>query len=174
MSTGALLAARRFEGFVNRISGLRRKMLDRTTCHEPCTQQNLIGKEGGQRVTLLRRRAPQASAKRRTKWAWWTVRSRSSQARPAASETRTVDVLIEEGARVVFTGRRAEEGQTIADRLGPNAVFVQADATSESDWRRVGETTMERFGRIDCLYNSSHANSRVFRTLGSGRGTLIS
>ena len=88
--------------------------------------------------------------------------------------TRTVEALIEEGARVVFTGRRAEEGQAIADRLGPNAVFVQADATSESDWRRVGETTMERFGRIDCLYNSSHANSRVFRTLGSGRGTLIS
>ena len=45
--------------------------------------------------------------------------------------TRTVEVLIEEGARVVFTGRRAEEGQTIAYRLGPNAVFVQADATSE-------------------------------------------
>jgi hypothetical protein len=35
MSTGALLAAQRFEGFVNGISGLRRKMLDRTTCHEP-------------------------------------------------------------------------------------------------------------------------------------------
>ena len=45
--------------------------------------------------------------------------------------TRTVEALIEEGARVVFTGRRAEEGQAIADRLGPNAVFVQADATSE-------------------------------------------
>jgi NAD(P)-dependent dehydrogenase (short-subunit alcohol dehydrogenase family) len=69
--------------------------------------------------------------------------------------TRTVEVLIEEGARVVFTGRRAEEGQTIAYRLGPNAVFVQADATSESDWRRVGETTMERFGRIDCLFNNA-------------------
>jgi NAD(P)-dependent dehydrogenase (short-subunit alcohol dehydrogenase family) len=62
--------------------------------------------------------------------------------------TRTVEALIEEGARVVFTGRRAEEGQAIADRLGTNAVFVQADATNESDWRRVGETTMERFGRI--------------------------
>jgi len=69
--------------------------------------------------------------------------------------TRTVEALIEEGARVVFTGRRAEEGQAIADRLGPNAVFVPADATSESDWRRVGETTMERFGRIDCLFNNA-------------------
>ena len=69
--------------------------------------------------------------------------------------TRTVEALIEEGARVVFTGRRAEEGQAIADRLGANAVFVQADATSESDWRRLGETTMERFGRIDCLFNNA-------------------
>jgi NAD(P)-dependent dehydrogenase (short-subunit alcohol dehydrogenase family) len=69
--------------------------------------------------------------------------------------TRTVEALIEEGARVVFTGRRSEEGEAVAGRLGADAVFVRADATIEADWVRVVETTMTRFGRIDCLFNNA-------------------
>ena len=69
--------------------------------------------------------------------------------------TRTVEALIEEGARVVFTGRRAEEGEAVARRLGTDAIFVRADATIEADWVRVVETTMTRFGRIDCLFNNA-------------------
>jgi NAD(P)-dependent dehydrogenase (short-subunit alcohol dehydrogenase family) len=69
--------------------------------------------------------------------------------------TRTVEALIEEGARVVFTGRRGEEGEAIARRLGAEAIFVRADATLEADWVRVVETAMTRFGRIDCLFNNA-------------------
>jgi NAD(P)-dependent dehydrogenase (short-subunit alcohol dehydrogenase family) len=69
--------------------------------------------------------------------------------------TRTVEALIEEGARVVFTGRRSEEGEAVAGRLGADALFVRADATIEADWVRVVETTMTRFGRIDCLFNNA-------------------
>jgi NAD(P)-dependent dehydrogenase (short-subunit alcohol dehydrogenase family) len=69
--------------------------------------------------------------------------------------TRTVEALIEEGGRVAFTGRRKEQGEAIARRLGSNAVFVQADARSESDWRRVVEMTAAKFGRIDCLFNNA-------------------
>ena len=69
--------------------------------------------------------------------------------------TRTVEALIEEGARVVFTGRRRDEGEDIARRLGADAIFVRADATLEADWIRVIETAMTRFGRIDCLFNNA-------------------
>jgi len=69
--------------------------------------------------------------------------------------TRTVEALIEEGARVVFTGRRSEKGEAIGRRLGADALFVRADATSEADWVRVVETTMTRFGRVDCLFNNA-------------------
>jgi NAD(P)-dependent dehydrogenase (short-subunit alcohol dehydrogenase family) len=69
--------------------------------------------------------------------------------------TRTVEALIEEGARVAFTGRRKEQGEAIARRLGSNAVFIQADATSEADWVRVVETTAAKFGRVDCLFNNA-------------------
>ncbi len=68
---------------------------------------------------------------------------------------RTVELFIEEGARVAFTGRRQEEGEAIASRLGPNAVFMRADATLETDWKRVVAGTQKRFGRIDCLFNNA-------------------
>ena len=69
--------------------------------------------------------------------------------------TRTVELFVEEGARVVFTGRRKAEGEAIAARIGDKAVFVQADATLESDWVRVIDETVKRFGRVDCLFNNA-------------------
>ncbi len=69
--------------------------------------------------------------------------------------TRTVELFVEEGARVVFTGRRKDEGEAIAARLGKAASFVQADATLESDWIRVIDHTMTTFGRLDCLFNNA-------------------
>jgi NAD(P)-dependent dehydrogenase (short-subunit alcohol dehydrogenase family) len=70
--------------------------------------------------------------------------------------TRTAELFVEEGARVVFTGRRKAEGEAVAARLGSAARFVQADATLEADWKRVIEATREAFGgRIDCLFNNA-------------------
>lgn len=68
---------------------------------------------------------------------------------------RTAEAFVEEGARVVFTGRRRAEGEALAARLGSAALFVQADATLEQDWIRVVETTLGAFGRIDCLFNNA-------------------
>ena len=50
---------------------------------------------------------------------------------------RTAELFVEEGAKVVFTGRRKAEGEALAARLGANARFIQADATLEADWKRV-------------------------------------
>ena len=66
---------------------------------------------------------------------------------------RTVELFVEEGASVVFTGRRAAEGGALAAKLGGKALFMAADATSEADWIRV--ETKQKYGRIDCLFNNA-------------------
>jgi len=69
---------------------------------------------------------------------------------------RTAELLVEEGAKVVFTGRRRAEGEALASKLGPNARFVQADATLEADWLRVLAETARAFGpRLDFLFNNA-------------------
>jgi NAD(P)-dependent dehydrogenase (short-subunit alcohol dehydrogenase family) len=68
---------------------------------------------------------------------------------------RTAELFVQEGAKVVFTGRRKPEGDALAAKLGGNARFLQADATLEDDWKRViGETT-KAFGRLDAVFNNA-------------------
>jgi NAD(P)-dependent dehydrogenase (short-subunit alcohol dehydrogenase family) len=68
---------------------------------------------------------------------------------------RTAELFVEEGAKVVFTGRRRAEGDTLATKLGKAGRFVQADATLEDDWKRViGEAT-SAYGRLDVLFNNA-------------------
>jgi NAD(P)-dependent dehydrogenase (short-subunit alcohol dehydrogenase family) len=65
--------------------------------------------------------------------------------------TRTAELFVEEGASIVFTGRRAPEGEALQKRLGEHALFIRADATVEPDWERVVAETLRAFGRLDCL-----------------------
>lgn len=68
---------------------------------------------------------------------------------------RTGETFVQEGAKVVLTGRREAEGKAVAARIGANALFVRADATVEDDWRRVVSETLAQFGRIDALFNNA-------------------
>ena len=69
---------------------------------------------------------------------------------------RAAELFVEEGAKVVFTGRRKAEGEALARRLGAGARFIQADATLEADWTRVIAGTAEAFGpRLDFVFNNA-------------------
>jgi len=68
---------------------------------------------------------------------------------------RTAELFVEEGALVVFTGRRKPEGEALQKKLGKAARFEQADATLEADWVRVLDQTLKTFGRLDCLFNNA-------------------
>ncbi|RTL65096.1 MAG: glucose 1-dehydrogenase [Hyphomicrobiales bacterium] len=68
---------------------------------------------------------------------------------------RTAEIFAEEGAKVVLTGRREAEGQAVASGIGANALFIKADATLEDDWRRVIAATLQKFGRLDALFNNA-------------------
>jgi NAD(P)-dependent dehydrogenase (short-subunit alcohol dehydrogenase family) len=69
---------------------------------------------------------------------------------------RTAELFVEEGAKVVFTGRRKAEGEALAKKLGASARFIQADATLEDDWKRVIGGTAKAFGpRLDYVFNNA-------------------
>lgn len=68
---------------------------------------------------------------------------------------RTAELFVEEGARVLFTGRRKPEGEALQKRLGQAARFEQADVTVETDWKRVIDQALTSFGRLDCLFNNA-------------------
>ena len=63
--------------------------------------------------------------------------------------------FVEEGAKVVFSGRSSEKGKALEVELSPNVAFYRADAASASDTESLLKFTVERFGRLDCLVNNA-------------------
>src|SRR5712671_2184316 len=63
-----------------------------------------------------------------------------------------------EGARVVISGRREEEGKRLLAelrKLGAEAEFVPSDVRHEEDVRSLVDKTVERFGRLDVAVNNA-------------------
>jgi NAD(P)-dependent dehydrogenase (short-subunit alcohol dehydrogenase family) len=68
---------------------------------------------------------------------------------------RTAEVFVAEGAKIVIGGRRVPEGEALAKKLGGNCVFRQTDVTFEDQIRALIGQAVEKFGRIDCLFNNA-------------------
>jgi NAD(P)-dependent dehydrogenase (short-subunit alcohol dehydrogenase family) len=63
-----------------------------------------------------------------------------------------------EGAQIVISGRRDEEGQKLIDELrnlGAEAEFVRSDVRHEDDVRSLVDKTVVRFGRLDVAVNNA-------------------
>jgi NAD(P)-dependent dehydrogenase (short-subunit alcohol dehydrogenase family) len=67
--------------------------------------------------------------------------------------------FVAEGACVVIAGRSAERGLQLATELGKAAVFHRADVMHESEIAAVIDAAVERFGRLDCLFNNAGAST---------------
>jgi len=63
----------------------------------------------------------------------------------------TARALAEEGACVILTGRRQHEVEAAADRIGPSALGIEADAATQADLERVVREAERLHGRIDAL-----------------------
>ena len=69
---------------------------------------------------------------------------------------RAVERFVEEGARVLFCGRRAELGASLEAALGAErARFLRADVTQEADMEKLIAACVKTWGRIDCLFNNA-------------------
>jgi NAD(P)-dependent dehydrogenase (short-subunit alcohol dehydrogenase family) len=63
-----------------------------------------------------------------------------------------------EGATVVVSGRRDDAGEALAKELralGAEAAYVRADVRSDDDVRKLVDTTLSRFGRLDVAVNNA-------------------
>jgi NAD(P)-dependent dehydrogenase (short-subunit alcohol dehydrogenase family) len=70
----------------------------------------------------------------------------------------TAQLLAEEGAAVVIADINAEQGKQAEqkiDAVGGRVVFVQCDVALASDCQRTVRTAVEKFGRLDIVFNNA-------------------
>jgi L-fucose dehydrogenase len=76
----------------------------------------------------------------------------------------TVELLVEEGARVVIVDQNEAAGSALAAQLnatGATAQFVSADLTRETDCERCVTKVLATFGCIDILVNNAGGNDGI-------------
>ena len=67
----------------------------------------------------------------------------------------TARLFGEEGATVVIADIQDDRGQRLAKELGSRAAYVHADVSREAEVRAAVNAAVERFGRLDCLFNNA-------------------
>lgn len=65
----------------------------------------------------------------------------------------TAERLVRNGNKVVLLDLPQSKGQDVADSLGPDAIFVPTNVTSESDVKNALEITKEKFSKLDVAIN---------------------
>lgn len=63
-----------------------------------------------------------------------------------------------EGAAVAITGRNSERGEQVVQTIvasGGDALFIRSDVRLAEDCRQAVDKTLERFGKIDVLFNNA-------------------
>jgi ribitol 2-dehydrogenase len=62
------------------------------------------------------------------------------------------------GCKLVLAARTLDRLRAVADELGENAIAVQTDVTNAGDVKRMVETAITRFGRVDVMF----ANAGIY------------
>ena len=65
---------------------------------------------------------------------------------------KTAELFAAEGAFVVLSARRVDEGKAIERRLGANTMFVRTDVLIEEEIANLIQSSVERFGKIDAFF----------------------
>ena len=66
-------------------------------------------------------------------------------------------LFVEQGAKVLMSARRVELVEEEAREIGPDAIAMRCDVTSEDDVKAMVARAMEEFGQIDILLNNAAA-----------------
>ena len=70
----------------------------------------------------------------------------------------TAIAFAKEGAKIVVSGRRKAEGAetvTLIEKAGGKGLFVQADVSDEEQVKKLVQTTVDHFGRLDVAFNNA-------------------
>jgi NAD(P)-dependent dehydrogenase (short-subunit alcohol dehydrogenase family) len=60
-----------------------------------------------------------------------------------------------EGARLIIGGRRENLAQQLASELGSELIPCRMDVSNEADIAAAVDLAVQRFGRLDCLFNNA-------------------
>lgn len=77
----------------------------------------------------------------------------------------TARLFVREGARVVIGDVQDELGREVAASLGDACVYAHADVSSSEDVRALVRAAVDRFGKLDVMYNNAG--------IGGGEGSII-
>ncbi len=72
--------------------------------------------------------------------------------------TAAAEAFAVEGAKIVVTGRREEEGNKVAEKInadGGDATFVQTDIQKSDEVKTMVSKTIETYGRLDFAVNNA-------------------
>lgn len=67
----------------------------------------------------------------------------------------TAELFHKEGAIVIVSDIRDEEGRTVAERLKTNAEYLHLDVGDEENWSTVAAYIAGKYGRLDVLVNNA-------------------
>ncbi len=70
----------------------------------------------------------------------------------------TAELLAREGAQVVVSDLKTEEGQAVVQQIksqGGEAIFVRHDAASEEQWQQAIAAALDAFGKLDIVVNNA-------------------
>ncbi len=72
--------------------------------------------------------------------------------------------LAKEGANLVITGRRQQQGEEVKKRLeaeGAKVVFLQSDITDEANVEQMVKTAVDTFGQLDVAINNAGTEGQL-------------
>jgi len=64
-------------------------------------------------------------------------------------------LFVREGARVLLADKNGAAAAKVAERLGEAATAIEIDVSNSADVRRMVDTAVERFGRLDIIANNA-------------------
>jgi NAD(P)-dependent dehydrogenase (short-subunit alcohol dehydrogenase family) len=67
----------------------------------------------------------------------------------------TARLFIQEGAKVMISGRSEEKGRMLSEELGENSQYLLSDVTKEEDIENSIKETVNQFGKLDILFNNA-------------------
>jgi NAD(P)-dependent dehydrogenase (short-subunit alcohol dehydrogenase family) len=77
----------------------------------------------------------------------------------------TARMFVREGARVVIGDVQREKGEAVAASLAASCVYKEADVSAAEDVRGLVRTAIDRFGKLDIMYNNAG--------IGGGEGPIV-
>jgi NAD(P)-dependent dehydrogenase (short-subunit alcohol dehydrogenase family) len=77
----------------------------------------------------------------------------------------TVELFVEEGARVVIADVNADLGEEVAAKIGDAAAFERTDVADADDSQQVVDFAVSHFGGLDVMFNNAGIGSQFTRLI---------